>query len=205
MLCKWPEQQLVIAVQRRKGATVKPLTQGLQSSNIHRRADTPASVPNPLYSLINPHGCAHPVRMPVWACQHSQIEPRADRAVMVIWTPASHITDIIKFDLIQERGHRGSDDNSVCHFEVLFFLLTPSFLLLDMQKQDPEPAQSPGCFILHMLKGLNDKKGKRYHHVATLRHQKHVLDTNHTFWKSNLNADYFDVWFYLPCFLKTCI
>lgn len=41
-------------------------------------ARTQASVANPLYSPINPHGCAHPVRTPVWACQHSSIEPRAE-------------------------------------------------------------------------------------------------------------------------------
>lgn len=39
---------------------------------------TQASVANPLYSPINPHGCAHPVRTPVWACQHSPTEPWAE-------------------------------------------------------------------------------------------------------------------------------
>lgn len=38
-------------------------------------AQTQASVANPLYSPINLHGCAHPVRTPVWACQHSPMEP----------------------------------------------------------------------------------------------------------------------------------
>ncbi len=39
---------------------------------------TQASVANPLYSSINPHGCAHPVRTPVWTCQHSPAEPQAE-------------------------------------------------------------------------------------------------------------------------------
>lgn len=36
---------------------------------------TQASVANPFYSAINPHSCAHPVRTPVWACQHSSMKP----------------------------------------------------------------------------------------------------------------------------------
>lgn len=73
ILCCWPERQLVIPAHRQEGTTVKRGTEFGRADLA--AAQTQASVANPLYSPINPHGCAHPVRTPVWACQHSPMEP----------------------------------------------------------------------------------------------------------------------------------
>ncbi len=78
MLCYWPERQLVISSTEPERCNCKSMRCWELRGADFSTAQTQASVANPLYSPINPHGCAHPVRTPVWACQHSQIEPWAE-------------------------------------------------------------------------------------------------------------------------------
>lgn len=70
----WPEPQLVIPTQTQEGKACGTEFSWADLAGVQ----TQASVANPLYSPINPNGCAHPVRTVAWRCQYSQIELGAE-------------------------------------------------------------------------------------------------------------------------------
>lgn len=87
ILRHWPEGQLVIPAQRTGRWDCKAC--GMEFSRADLAAmRTQASIANPLYSSVNPHSCAHPVRTPVWACQRSPME-LGNRAVPAARTRGS--------------------------------------------------------------------------------------------------------------------
>lgn len=87
ILCRRPEGQLVIPAQRTGRWDCKACSMEFSGADL-AAVRTQASVANPLYSPINPHSCAHPVRTPVWACQHSPME-LGNRAVPAARTRGS--------------------------------------------------------------------------------------------------------------------
>lgn len=140
------------------------------------RADFPAtgiSCKSSLFSHKSPRLCAScqdgGVGMSVLSDRAVRKE-REKNAAPTTWTAGTDITDIIKFYLIQVRGHKGSHNDTVPHLEVSFLLQAPSVIINTRTvhwawaaagKLNPGFVRAPNDKLIHIGRKINDSNDNK--------------------------------------------